>query len=175
MATVVARALREKYERVDALTLPGHRAVLERVPDLQDVLVDEGDEATIAAMLASRTYGACVVTWATARTASIPHRAKIPIRVGQARRLYSSKFTHRVTVRSELGDVVTPWPEILLDYARVLDCDSSSIAPAFVPTASDAQEGNALLERLGVDEYVILHPTNAQAVKGVAWPTQAWA
>jgi ADP-heptose:LPS heptosyltransferase len=89
--------------------------------------------------------------------------------------LYSNKFTHRVTVLSELGDVVTPWPEILLDYARALDCNTAAIGPSFVPTASDVDEGNALLQRLGVTTYLIVHPTNAQAVKGVAWPTQAWA
>ena len=32
-----------------------------------------------------------------------------------------------------------------------------------------------MLQRLGVASYVILHPTNAQASKGVAWPTRAWA
>lgn len=176
MASVVARALHERFASVDALTLPGHRGVLERVPEIDAVLLDEGgDEAELAQRLAERTYDACVVTWATARTASVPHRAKIPVRVGQARRLYSSKFTHRVTVRSELGDVVTPWPQILLDYARALDCDSNALAPSFVPTPEDEREADALLRRLDVNDFVILHPTNAQAVKGTPWPTQAWA
>lgn len=175
MATVVARALRQRYERVDALTLPGHREALVRVPDLDGVLVDEGEVDSVAAMVASKNYDACVVTWATARTASIPHRAHIPVRVGQARRLYSRTFTHRVIVRSELGNVMAPWPEILLDYARALGCDNTSIAPAFEPTPSDRDEAGALLSRMNLDTFLVLHPTNAQAVKGVAWPTRAWA
>jgi len=171
VASVVGRALRARYERVDALTLPGHRATLERVPDLDDVLVDDGgDEAILASALRERAYDACVVTWATARTARVPKRAKIPVRVGQARRLYSRDFTKQVVVRSERGDVTSPWADILLDYARALGCDTGDRAPAFVPTPQDVAEAAAL----GYDDGLILHPTNAIASKRGIWPVQGW-
>ena len=179
VSSVVAQALRQRYERVDALTLPGHRATLERVPDYDAVLVDDGgDERALAASLAARGYDACVVTWATARTAKVPQLAKIPVRAGQARRLYSYRFTDRVAVRSETGDATSHWSDIQLDYARALGCDEPGAVPRFVPTDEDEQacvtlrsECNERLE----GPYLILHPTNAEASKRGIWPTQGWA
>ena len=52
VASVVGRALHARFEQVDALTLPGHRSTLERVPDLDGVLVDDGgDEGALGALL----------------------------------------------------------------------------------------------------------------------------
>src|SRR6185312_16478969 len=114
-----ARALHEKYDSVDALTLAGHRETLERVPDLDAVLVDDGeDERALADALLVRSYDLCVVTWATPRTARVPQMARIRERVGQARRFYSFRFTKAVPIRSETGDVTSHWGDILLDYAR---------------------------------------------------------
>lgn len=177
-ATVVARALRTRFERVDALTLPGHAAALERVPDLDRVLLDAGQaESDLAHVLADEDYDAAVVTWATPRTARVPHLARIPVRVGQARRLYSWRFTDRVIVRSETGDVTTHWSQILLDYARAIGCDTANTAPAFVPTADDEREAQQLLERLDITNtrFAIVHATNAIAPERGIWPTQGWA
>lgn len=178
VASVVGRALHEHFEQVDALTLPGHRSTLERVPDLDDVLVDDGgDESALAAVLQERRYDACVVTWATARTARIPKLAKIPVRVGQARRLYSHDFTKRVVVRSERGDVTSHWSDILLDYARAIGCDTSDRVPRFVPTLQDELVIPSVVSEANVVEgpYIILHPTNAIASQRGIWPTQGWA
>jgi ADP-heptose:LPS heptosyltransferase len=182
VASVVGRALRGKYDVVDALTLPGHSSTLERVPDLDGVLVDDGgDEIALAASLRERDYDACVVTWATARTARVPKLAKIAARVGQSRRLYSGAFTKRVFVRSERGDVISPWADILLDYARALGCDTNDVRPKFVPTADDEREASLVIPSVtsgaSVVEgpYIILHPTNAIASKRGIWPTQGWA
>ncbi len=175
LASVVARALRERFAAVDALTLPSHAAALERVPDIDDVLQDEGDENTVAAMLRERQYAAAVVTWATPRTAHVPQLARIPVRVGQSRRLYSYRFTHRVNVRSEFGDVTSHWTQILLDYARALHCDTRNTMPGFEPTAQDRSQADELLARLGVDRFAIVHATNAIATKRGFWPTDGWS
>lgn len=177
LASLVARALHSRYETVDALTLPFHREALERVPDIDALFVDEGgDEAVLAAALADRSYDAAVVTWATARTARIPQLARIPVRVGQARRLYSGRFTHQVPVRSELGDVTTHWSQILLDYARVLDCDTAEGVPNFVPTPSDREEAAAFCRRHDalVDGFGIVHAPNAIASARDVWPSAGW-
>jgi ADP-heptose:LPS heptosyltransferase len=171
VASVVGRALRTRFERVDALTLPGHRETLLRVPDLDDVYVDDGDERDAAAAIAERDYDACVVTWATARTARVPELANIPVRVGQARRLYSHRFTNRVTVRSETGDVTSHWSDILLDFARSIGCDTPDRAYRFVPTAQDEAEARALCG----DRVLILNPCNAEASKRGIWPVEGWA
>lgn len=178
MASVAARALRTRYAVVDALTLPAHEQALLRVPEFDTVLVDEGgSKAALASHLQSREYGACIVTWATARTAHVAQLARIPVRVGQARRLYSWRFTHRVPVRSEMGDVTSHWSQIVLDYARAIDCDAPHAAPHFVPTAADMAQANALLSPLHLTQggYIILHPTNAIAPRRGIWPVQGWA
>jgi ADP-heptose:LPS heptosyltransferase len=176
MATVVAQALHQRFSHVDSLTLPGHREVLERVPDVDDVIVDDGaKERDLAAELAERRYDACVVTWATPRAALVAQRARIPARVGQARRIYAYRFTKRVAVRSETGDVSSHWSDILLDYARALDCDAPGAMPRFVPTQSDELEADRALNGIGDGRFVILHPTNAVATRRGIWPTQGWS
>lgn len=173
VATLVARALRARFAAVDALTLPAHRQALERVPDLDDVLVDEGDERALAGRLAQRRYEACIVTWATPRTARVPALAGIGVRVGQARRIYSFRFTERVVVRSEDGDVTSHWSDILLDYARAIGCDTEDRAYRFVPTKDDEREAEALGFAAGT--FLILSPCNAIASRRGIWPLEGWA
>ena len=175
MASVVARALHAKYDRVDALTLPGHAATLERVPDVDAVLVDEGGaDIELAAELKPRAYDAAVVTWATTRTARVAQIAGIPVRVGQSRRLYSRRFTHRVGIRSENGDVTTHWSQILLAYARALGCDTNDAVPRFVPTQADRSEADRLLAETDTQHFIIVHPANAIATQRGMWPTAGW-
>jgi ADP-heptose:LPS heptosyltransferase len=112
-----------------------------------------------------------VTTWATAGTALVPLLAGIPVRVGQARRLYSGLFTHRVPVRSERGDRLTHWAQILLDYARALGCDLDAPQPQFVPNDGDRAEAGALLQAAGVSgPYVLLHPTRGLSAARARWP-----
>jgi ADP-heptose:LPS heptosyltransferase len=146
------------------------------------VLTDDGgDERTLAATLEARRYEACVVTWATARTARVAQLAKIPVRVGQARRLYSHRFTDRVVVRSELGNVTSHWSDILLDYARAIGCDTDDRAYHFVPTSGDEREAEAVAGSAGIsrngsyESFIILNPCNAVASKRGRWPADGWA
>jgi ADP-heptose:LPS heptosyltransferase len=178
MASIVARALKSRCETVDVLTLPAHAPALERVPGLTAILTDDGrDERGLAAALAQRLYDAAVVTWATPHTARVPHLAKIPVRVGQANRLYSWRFTDRVAVRSEQGDVTTHWSQILLDYARALGCDDPEPRIRFEPSAEDEAEAQALCVELGLTEggFAIVHPANAVASERGIWPLEGWA
>lgn len=178
VASVVGRALHQRFDAVDALTLPGHFDTLERVPDLDSALVDDGeDEHVLAARLAARDYDACVVTWATPRTARVPQLSRIPVRVGQARRLYSHRFTTRVTVRSEIGDVTSHWSDILLDYARAIGCDAVDRAYRFVPTVDDERAADAAIASLGAATggFVLVNPCNAIASRRIDWPIEGWA
>ncbi len=178
MASIVARALKSRYETVDVLTLPAHQPALERVPGLNAILTDDGrDERALAEALAQRTYDAAIVTWATPHTARVPQLAKIPVRVGQANRLYSWRFTHRVAVRTEQGDVTTHWSQILLDYARALGCEGTEGLLRFEPSAADEAQARALSAELGLAEggYAIVHPANAIASERGIWPLEGWA
>jgi ADP-heptose:LPS heptosyltransferase len=170
LAGVVAQALGERYA-VDALVLPAHRALAERIPAIDRVHLMAAPIPT-AEDLRADAYAAAVVTWATLPTALVPLLARIPVRVGQARRLYSGLFTHRVVVRSEEGDRHSPWTDILLDYARALGADAPGAIPAFVPTAADEAEADAL--RAGLDitgPYALLHPTRGLSAGRERWPT----
>jgi ADP-heptose:LPS heptosyltransferase len=175
LATVVARALRGRYAHVDALVLPVHTEVVERVPDIARVFALDGSALEIGRRIGRERFAASVVTWATLLTAEIPFVARIPVRVGQARRLYSRLFTHRVVVRSELGDHATHWTQILLDYARAIGCDTPDPRPALVPTPEDERDAAALLRvhDIGAD-FALLHPTRGLSAQRSRWPIEGF-
>jgi lipopolysaccharide heptosyltransferase II len=167
LAGVVARALLERYAAVDAVVLPAHVNLAAHIPELAGVV-------PFGARLPAR-YDAAVVTWATTATALLPWRAGIPVRVGQARRLYSAVFTKRVVVRSELGDRTTHWTEILLDYARAIACDTHDTAPAFVLHDEDRSSAQTLLRVHDVaGPYYVLHPTRGLSAQRSRWPAQGF-
>jgi ADP-heptose:LPS heptosyltransferase len=160
---VVARALRTRYAAVDALVLPAHADLAAHIPEIDRTIV-------IGAAPPAR-YDAAVVTWATARTALLPWLWHVPVRVGQARRLYSPLFTKRVVVRSELGDRATHWTQILLDYARAIGCDATDDTPGFAVRADERQAADALLRVHDLHgEYYVLHPTRGLSAQRSRWP-----
>jgi len=170
LAGVVAHALRSRYARVDALVLPAHRAIAEHDPAIGRVYALAAPVPT-ADDLRAAGYAAAIVTWATFTTALVPALARIPLRVGQARRLYSPLFSKRVTVRSELGDRTTHWTQLLLDYARAIGCDDPAARPAFVPNATDRGAAAALLQARGIDgPFALLHPTRGLSAQRTRWP-----
>jgi ADP-heptose:LPS heptosyltransferase len=168
LAGIVARALRTRFAAVDAVVLPAHAALAARMPMLANT-------TPLGTRLAHR-YDAAVVTWATLDTALLPWRARIPVRVGQARRLYSGLFTQRVVVRSERGDRQSPWTDILLDYARAIDCTTEDTTPAFVPTDVDHTDADALLRVHDVTgPFYLLHATRGLSAKHARWPTSGFS
>ena len=177
LATPCIRALRQRYTEVVALTAPSHLAVLAENSELSGVLVDDADFFTVRRRLAAASFDAAVVTWATLRSALLPFAAGIPVRVGQSRRLYSRLFTHRVTVRSELGDRATHWTQILLDYTRAIGCDLADATPTFVVPDDARVTARSLLRAKGITgPYGVFHPTRGIAAAARRrWPTPALA
>ncbi|HYW53659.1 MAG TPA: glycosyltransferase family 9 protein [Dongiaceae bacterium] len=167
LAGVVARALRARYAAVDAVVLPAHLDLAAHVPPIERTV-------ELGAPLPAR-YDAAVVTWATLRTAVVPWRARIPVRVGQARRLYSPLFTKRVVVRSELGDRTSHWTDILLDYTRAIGCDAADTTPAFSVRDDERAAAEALLRARGVGRpYYLLHPTRGLSAQRSRWPVDGF-
>jgi heptosyltransferase-2 len=165
LSGVVGRALRARFAAVDAVVLPAHAGLAARMPMFEQRLV-LGERLP-------HQYDAAIVTWATLQTALLPFWARIPVRVGQASRLYSALFTRRVVVRSERGDRTTPWTQILLDYARTIGCDLDDPIPEFVPNDDDIRDADALLHVHGSgDAFYLLHPTRAQSVQHTRWPIE---
>jgi ADP-heptose:LPS heptosyltransferase len=172
LATPVMRALRERYGEVVALTSAAHREVLASDPDLAEVWTDDVTFVRQAARIRARGFAASVTTWATPRSAALPFFGGIPVRVGQARRLYSGLFTKRVVVRSERGDRTSHWTEILLDFARAIGCDEVDGTPRFVVPPAAEESLRALLLARGVrGPYLVLHPTRGIAAARARWPT----
>ena len=173
LATPVMRTLRERYGSVVALTAAAHREVSASDPDLAEVWTDDVPFARQAARIRAHGFAASVTTWATLRSAALPFVAGIPLRAGQARRLYSPLFNRRVVVRSELGDRTTHWTEILLDFARALGCEPASALPVFaIPDAARASLAATLAARGVHAPYVVLHPTRGIAAARERWPVQ---
>ena len=171
LATPLMRALRSRYGEVVALTSPAHRDVLARDPDLAAVWSRSDSFAKDVARVRARRFEAAVVTWASPRAAALPYLARVPVRVGQARRLYSGLFTRRVVVRSELGDRTTHWTDILLDFARALGCDSADSTPRFV--VGDAARASLAAGLALADvraPYIVLHPTRGISAARERWP-----
>jgi ADP-heptose:LPS heptosyltransferase len=167
LAGVVARALRTRYEAVDAVVLAEHADIAAHVPAIERTIV-------LGERLPAR-YAAAVVTWATPRTALLPWLARIPLRVGQARRLYSPLFTERVVVRSELGDRTTPWTQILLDYARAIGCNVADDRPQFAVRDDERAAASMLLRVHDVDgPYYLLHPTRGLSAQRSRWPVDGF-
>jgi heptosyltransferase II len=167
LAGVVARALRERFAAVDGVVLAAHADLASHIPAIDRTIV-LGDR------LPAR-YAAAVVTWATLRTALLPWAARIPVRVGQARRLYSLLFTDRVVVRSELGDRTTRWTQILLDYARAIGCDVADDRPEFVVRDEERAAARVLLRVHDVaGPFYLLHPTRGLSAHRSRWPVQGF-
>jgi ADP-heptose:LPS heptosyltransferase len=153
--------------------IEGHHAVA-------DILTDDGRARAgeIVETVRRREFTHAVVFWSTARVASIVHRAGIPIRVGQARRLYSWRYTTRVPVRTESGDVTSHWTDVQMDYARALGAtpepEDYRIAVRVRP--EDDAEAAAVLARAGIEGgFIVLHAVRGLPLDGVRWPTQAFA
>jgi heptosyltransferase-2 len=172
LAEPVMRAMRGRFGRVVVLTASAHTELLVNDPGIAEVWIDDLPFAAQAARIAQADFAAAVVTWSTLRAAALPYVARVPLRAGQARRLYSALFTHRVDVRSELGDRTTHWTQILLDFARALGCDVSDSRPHFVVPEFARVALAQTLDAAGIAEpFVVLHPTRGIAAARSRWPT----
>lgn len=162
------------------MTTPYAAPILQDRPDVREIIADDGSMSAgeLGAALASRSFTHAVAFWSTARVASALRRARIPVRVGQARRLYSWSYTKRVTVRSETGDLTTHWTDVQMDYARAFGAtpepDDYTIAIRLRP--DDKARAEAVLADASIAEpFAVLHAARGLDLDRVAWPTDRFA
>jgi len=165
---------------LSVVTTPYAAPILQDRPDVRDVIADDGSmsAADLGAALASRSFTHAVVFWSTARIASALRRARIPVRVGQARRLYSWSYTKRVTIRTENGDVTSHWTDVQMDYARALGAtpEPSDFTIDIRPRAADAARADAVLAAATIaGPFAVLHAARGLDLDRVAWPTERFA
>lgn len=166
--------------RVDVLATPYAAPILEGQPAVGAILRDELSVpvAEFAERLRPRGYSHAVVFWSNARIASILARARIPHRIGQSRRLYSFRYTTRVPVRTETGDVTSHWTDVQMDYARALGVapETSDYQIAIPLTDGDRAHAQTVLDALGLREpFVLLHAVRGVSSHAAHWPGATFA
>jgi ADP-heptose:LPS heptosyltransferase len=165
---------------VTVLTSPYAVPLLRGHPAVADVMSDDSAtpiRETIEAVR-MREFTHAVVFWSTSRVAAIVQRARIPIRVGQSRRLYSWRYTLRVPVRTESGDTASRWSDVQMDYARALGAvaEPSDFTISIPIAAADEREADAVLSAAGVTgRFVVFHSVRGMRLDGVRWPVESFA
>ena len=154
--------LHARFEGVDALTLPSHAPA----PPARS---RHGRDARRRRRRRTRPRRARSRRGSTTRASSPGRRRarrasrswrRIRVRVGQARRFYSFRFTTASSCAAKLGDVTSHWSDILLDYARAIGCDTADRA---VPRRADPRGRSAQPQRGSQTERrAVRHPQSVQ-------------
>jgi len=180
-ATPAMRALARRFGTpLSLLASPNSASILEGHPAIREIFTDDGSAPidAVAQTLAAREFTHAIVFWSTARVAAIVARAKIPVRVGQARRLYSWRYTIRVPVRTETGDTISHWTDVQMDYARALgaqpEAEDYRIIVAYGP--SDEAQAEEILTRYAPGgRFVVFHAARGMRLESVQWPVGQFA
>ncbi len=134
LSTVVLKPLKAFYSNssITMMVKAGMEALIEDNEYVTEILsVKDGNLKGEAfrkwlVQIKERHFDVALVLWNRCEEARLVYEAGIPVRVGQGSRLfYSFLYTHKVTVRSEKGDTVTHWTDIMLDYVRALGIPAS--------------------------------------------------
>jgi ADP-heptose:LPS heptosyltransferase len=165
---------------IDVLTTSYAAPLIEGQPSVGEILTDDGvmSEKSLIEGLRARKYTHAVVFWSTPRIAKAVQAAGIPTRLGQARRLYSFRYTRRVPVRTETGDTTSHWTDVQMDYARALGAqpqpDDYRIDIKITP--ADEAEANQLLEQtVGAAPFLIFHTARGITPHARHWPSDHFA
>ncbi len=148
-------------------------AVLERVPDVDDVLIDDGGERRARERLARNGYDACVVTWATPRTARVVHHAAIPYASGKP----GASIPFDLPTASSCAAKTATSPRIGRICCSITPAQSAATprtgSIASCRLTDDAREADELSAASG--RFLILNPCNAVASRRRIWPLEGWA
>jgi ADP-heptose:LPS heptosyltransferase len=180
-ATPAMRSLARHFDRrISVMASPYAAPVLQDQPWLEEMLLDDGSESSnaLAGRLREGSFGHAIVFWSTARIADAVRRAGIAVRAGQARRLYSWKYTNRVLVKSETGDTTTHWTSVQMEYARAIGA-SPQLADYVIDVRlrpENAAEAARVLAAANVPErFAVLHAARGIPLDRVRWPIDRFA
>ncbi len=174
-------ALARHFGRKIAVLTSAYAAdILKDHPAVSEILVDD-ESLPIRDMvikLARYRFTHAIVFWSSKRVAMLVSQARIGVRVGQSRRLYSWRYTHRVQVRTETGDSNSHWTDVQMDYARALGAQPiQDDFRTIMNVGSDdlAQADLALAESSVSERFVVLHAARGIPLDGVRWPVERFA
>ena len=180
-ATPAMRALQRRFGvPLSLLASPRSAPILEGHPAIAEVLTDDGSTSVgvMARSLATREFTHAVIFWSNARVAALAARARIPIRVGQARRLYSWLYTIRVPVRTETGDTTSHWTDVQMDYARALGAEPvpDDYRSTVVFDANDVAQAAEIISRYAPSgRFIVWHAARGMRFESVQWPVHQFA
>ena len=162
---------------VDVLTTSYAAPLVSGQPSVGEILIDDGRlaERSLIEGLRARNYTHAVVFWSNPRIAKVLARAAIPTRVGQARRLYSFRYTKRVPIRTESGDTHSHWTDVQMDYARALEVtpEPEDYRVDIKLTEADEAEADRLLaQTVGSQPFVIFHSARGITAHAPHWPSE---
>jgi heptosyltransferase II len=182
LSTALLAELKRNYgnSHIAMMIRQGYEDILEGHPHLDEVItVPEGSMVGMRGIdswrrsIAPKKFDAAIVLWSTSTVAWLLYLCGIPVRVGQGSRLlYSFLYTHKVSVRSERGDLTSHWVECLLDYVRALGCTIES--PEIIITVSDEAKERVkqLLGDAGAWEHDLLYGIHVG--KGIPLDEHRW-
>ena len=157
LSTPVIEALAAVFPqaRIDFLARKSTAAAIRSHPRLQQIMTLDAPEPGWSKLfgwvrrLRREKYDIALVLWSKTQLAFMLWLAGIPIRVGQDSRFsYSWTYTHKVSVRSEHGDVTSHWTQILLDFVRILNPSFPATRPTFIIPEAAREKAEQLLQGL---------------------------
>jgi ADP-heptose:LPS heptosyltransferase len=179
----VIQAFAEAYpqKKIFYVTPPGLEEVVKVHPLVHRVLSYEAGKSGASLLALMRESGieiGCAL-WTTSHMAWLLYRSGAKVRIGQGGRFfYSFLFTHRVAVRSALGDSRTHWVECLLDYPRALGLNPKNKEIALLPSSQGKERLRFLFQywKLSPQEpFVVIHSGKGEEVLHRNWPLQLFA
>lgn len=176
----VSAIARHFGSRIDVLSTPYAAPIIEGQAAVGEILRDDEHESAneLGDRLRARHYTHAVVFWSNPRIAKALQRAGIETRVGQARRLYSFRYTKRVPIRTESGDVTSHWTDVQMDYARALGASpqASDYRVEIAVTGADEGQAAALVDRTALGQpFVIFHAARGVTARSSHWPSEHFA
>ncbi len=189
LATAVIRALKEDLKPEFLAVLAGYyiRDIIDGNPFVEEIItdIDPSDKSRKAPFfyllnkIKSYNFDVAVILWSSYRVAWLAYLAGIPVRVGQDfRLLYSFLYTHRVPLRTLLGDMESHWVECLLDFARRIGAGKGEPAVFLPVSEKHKQEIRELLKTFKISDEDLLigiHPARGIDISRVDWPHKIFA
>ncbi len=165
----VAQALKQSALdcTVDFLVQPFLKSLLEQHPDLDTVITYDAErdaETDLTPRLRDRSYDVVICLYPRPALAKIFAHARIPVRIGTSRRLYSFRFTHRVNNHRRGSG--RHEKDLNLDLLRPLGVEPDYSLVPTLPAPGKAQQD--VLETNLPAEYCVIHPGDGGSA--LNWP-----
>ncbi len=160
--------------KLDFLVRPETAPIIELQPEIDNIVLyrSESDREFVE-LLKRKTYDVVICLFPRPELAGAFARAKIPARIGTARRWYSYRFTHRVNIsRKKSG---RHEKDLNLDLLKALDIapDYSLVPELTMPTTAVPEIAAKLFDSLGRHPLAVVHPGDGGSA--INWPVERYA